>query len=90
MKILNESLRKARKDYYCDACPYVRDSLKRKDEFTISELREIAKAKRNNWKIIKSQEYLAQTQVDSGDIYTVRVIPAIHEICLKYDLYPDF
>lgn len=51
------------------------------------EMREIAKAKRNNWQIQIGQQYIRQNNIQDGEIYTFKAIPAIDEICLNHDLY---
>ena len=59
--------------------------------FTFTELRKIVKARRNGWKIKKGEKYIRQNNVDetSGDFYTYKAIPAIHDICIKNDVYID-
>lgn len=78
----------ARKEYWCDASEYVRESLSQ-TEFTYAEYREIVKAKRQGWKIKAGQKYVKQVQSDGGEIITYRAIPAMNDLCYKYDLFPD-
>ena len=79
----------ARKDYWCDASEYVRESLSQ-TEFTYAEYREIVKAKRQGWKIKAGQKYVKQVQSDGGEIITYRAIPTMNDLCYKYDLFPDW
>ncbi len=81
----------ARKTHNCMACEWlVNDDWWRNcGELSISELREIVKAKQNDWNIVKGQKYLNQTVVCDGDIGTFKAIPEIHEICKKHDVYPN-
>ena len=79
----------ARKEYWCDASEYVRESLSQ-TEFTYAEYREIVKAKRQGWKIKAGQKYVKQVQADGGEIITYRAIPAMNDLCNKYDLFPDW
>jgi hypothetical protein len=87
-ELINESYPTARKDYNCAACERLRDVLGDK-EFTISEYREIVKAKRQNWKIKKGQKYFRQVLTD-GEIYTWRAIPEIDQICRDHNLYKEY
>lgn len=80
----------ARKTYLCDASEYVQEWL-HQQIFTISEYREIVKAKRQGWKIQPGQKYIKQVGVDEGahEMMVYRAIPDMHDLCLKYDLFPD-
>lgn len=78
--LLRHEYQIARKDYNCDGC---RDLLYVGVDgmgLTISELREVVKAKRQQYKILPGQRYLKQVTVDNGTIYTWRCLPEIHEI----------
>ena len=79
----------ARKAYHCDACEYVRESVNQ-GFFTLSEYRQIVKAKRQGWSIKAGQQYIKQIQADQGDIITYRAIPEMDMLCHKYDLWPDW
>lgn len=86
-ELISEAFVKARKNYPCDACEILRNFLG-DEKFTISEYREIVKAKRNGWKIKKGQMYLRQVLKD-GSIYTWRAIIGIDDICRDHDLYEE-
>ncbi len=81
----------ARKKYTCNACEWISEWIGHAGcydyEFTYAELREIVKARRNAWSIVPGQEYIKQPQIYDGHFFVWRAIPAIHRICLKYDLY---
>lgn len=81
----------ARKKYTCNACEWISEWIGCREphdyKFTYAELREIVKARRNAWCIVPGQEYIKQPQVYDGHFFVWRAIPAIHAICLKYDLY---
>ena len=77
----------ARRDYDCDACVFISDDIP--DNLTFGELRIIARARQNGWKIKKGERYLRQFNTDGADTWTFRSIPGIAAICQKYDLYPD-
>ena len=56
---------------------------------TTAELRSVAKAKANNWHIVKGGKYIKSVAVENGEFATFKAIPEIHEICRKHNLYPD-
>lgn len=90
MEHLRTSHHRARKTYACDACVWLRENLPYIDTpLTISELRQIVKAKRNDWCIIPGQEYVKIVSVYADELSVFRAIPEIHHLCHKYDLYPD-
>lgn len=90
MQIIHESTPKARKDYTCDACIFLQDNLTdTMYHLTFSEKREVVKARRAGWKILKGETYMRQFNRDGGDTWTFRGRPAIHAICLEYELYPE-
>lgn len=83
----------AKKDYDCMACEWIDHDLRdiiQSNNFTFTELRAIATAKENNWKILKGQRYGRQAMVSDGEFYLFKFIPEIHEICVKYDLYEPY
>jgi hypothetical protein len=90
--IENKTIAHSQKEYKCDACLFMRDSLSELSPgmLTFAELREIVKAKQDNYKILKGQPYGKQfNKLYGEEPYTFRYRPAIHEICLKYELYPE-
>lgn len=78
----------ARKDYDCDACLFARDSHPF-DYMTFAERRVVVKARANGWKIKKGQKYVRQFNTDGSYTWTFRAIPEMHDICIKYEMYPD-
>jgi len=80
----------ARKEYNCMASNFIRESGNLRGlTFTFSEWRAIITARENNWNIIPGEKYIRQAIAYDGSVYTFIAIPAIHEICLKYEFYPD-
>lgn len=79
----------ARKNYHCDACEYVRESVN-EGIFSLSEYRQVVKAKRQGWKIRVGQKYKKEIQINQGDFVVYRAIPEMDELCRKYDLWPDW
>lgn len=89
--IAEDHIKKARKDHRCSACEFMRENLSEigSGRIAFSELRAVARAKKSNYKILKGEPYIRQRNVLDGDIYTFKAIPEIHDICLKYELYPE-
>lgn len=91
--LLRESTPVAKKPYGCDASEYVLDSDMLADRlFSISELRQIVMARRNQYMIRPGQMYIKQVSVDetAREMYVFRAIPAMHNLCIRYDLYPEW
>ena len=87
--VLSESMPTARKSHICSACEWVVAHGVDGMGFSFAEKREIVKAKRNKWNIVKGQKYIRQSNIQDGELYCFKAIPEIHEICLKYDLYEE-
>jgi len=83
----------ARKDHWCDASLWFREGLlgyyPSCTGLTFGELREVVIARQEGWKILKGQRYIKQAVSDGGTLYTFKARPTIHQICIKYDIYPD-
>jgi hypothetical protein len=86
--VLRESTPVAKNDYICSACEWV-INCDVFDDCTFSEKKAIVLAKRNNWKIKKGEVYMYQVNIWCGDFNVFKGIPAMHNICLKYDLYEE-
>lgn len=89
IEIIHESRPKARKDYRCDACTFLFEIDPCELGLTFSEKREVVKARQKRYKILKGEIYVRQFNKDGGDTWTFRAIPAIHDICIKHDLYAE-
>lgn len=79
----------AQKNYHCDASEWIYNDDYRCQTFTFAEWRSIAKAKRDDWMIRKGQKYVYQRMYYDGLWQTIRSIPTIYEICIKYGYYDD-
>ena len=79
----------ARKDYACDAAPWIYDGDMTGEYYTFAELRQLVKARKAKWKINKGERYIRQTMKVDGEIYTFRARPELHDICLKYSMYEN-
>ena len=78
----------ARKHHDCMASEWVMNSYA-DCKFTFSELRTIAKAKKNKFKIKPGQKYIRQFNRDGGDVWTYRAIPEMHQICIDHGIYDN-
>ncbi len=86
ISVLSESTPVASKDYDCMACEWINN--KWGDcEFTVSELKLIAKARRNDYKVKKGDKYIRQSNKYEGKVYDFIAIPEMHDICLANDIY---
>ncbi len=88
-ELISETTPKARKDHYCDASEWLNNNGIGQVSFTFAEYRQIAKAKRNKWRIKKGECYIRQCSKDGSELYTFKAIPAIHKICITNDLYEE-
>lgn len=89
LTLIKESLHKARKDYHCNSYEFINNCCDDFSMMTFGERRSIVKAISNKGVIKKGDIYLYQFLVDGGDNWSIRAIPELHKICIKYDIYPD-
>ena len=87
IRVLSEQTPTARKEHECMASEFIYNLGINGCGYSFAELRIIAKAKRNKYKIIKGQKYIRQNNKYNGELYAFKAIPEMHEICLKHDLY---
>jgi hypothetical protein len=94
IRILKETFHKAKKDYVCTSCYFMLstdsfENLCKDYDLTSEEIESFIKAKENNFMIKKGDIYLYQVGIYDGDFYLSKVIPEIHEICLKRGFYNE-
>jgi len=89
MHLLKNKIQEAKKDYYCDACEFIKNCCEDYSCMTFTEIRAIVTYRSKDFKILKGEKYLYQFIVDVDYRCSFRAIPEIHEICLKYKIYPD-
>jgi len=85
--LLSETYPTARKEHRCEASEYLLGCGYNGMGLSFAELRDVVKAKRNNWKIQPGAKYIKQTGIYEGAFYTFKAIPSIHAICLKHNYY---
>ena len=86
IEVITERNPVARKGYDCMACEWINNSWG-DFEFSISELKLIAKARAANYKVKKGERYIRQANKHEGRVYDFIAIPEMHEICLNHDIY---
>jgi len=93
VRLIANRHRRARKDYRCSSCEYVRDYYEGHSDrvklFTNEEWLAVMQARANNWTIRKGDTYLYQFLTDGSDTWSFKCIEAMHNICLTYKLYPE-
>ena len=78
----------ATKKYQCNSSLFLEPCLYDiMDELTFSEKRAIVKARNNGWNIMPGEKYLSQFGEFEGEVFRVKCIPAIHDICVRLQLY---
>ena len=87
--LISEVTRKARKSHYCMASVFVTEDPRDYEDFTKDEKRVVDRARENDFIIIIGDDYFTQFIRYGNSVYTFKAIPEMHEICIKYDLYPD-
>lgn len=88
LESIRNERRVARRSYPCGAAEFVIDALNNHpNPFTFSELRIIAKAKKNNWRIQEGEQYVYQFNKFSGETYTFRANKELHALCVEHELY---
>lgn len=83
---------KARKDYQCAACWVIRQGISFDElmqNVTEAEREALIKAKENGYKIKKGEMYFRWANIDCGQIYSGRAIPAVADICSKYEMWEE-
>lgn len=90
IEIIYQSEPIARKNYTCNACDFL-FALDYPSELglTFTEKREVVKARQKGYEILKGERYVRQFNKDGEHTWTFRAIPAIHDICVKHDLYAE-
>jgi hypothetical protein len=86
IEIIKDYQMQARKDYRCDACDAMLQSMVYPDEFDAEDLAILKKAEEAGWMIKKGEVYHKQVNKIYGDINTFRCRPEVLKIYLKYDL----
>ena len=88
VEVLSESRPVAKKDHDCNACEWLNNSgYANEGDLTPDEWKVYQLAESKEFKVKKGEIYIRQNNKFDGEVYTFKAIPAIHDICIKYDLY---
>jgi len=80
---------KAKKDYSCNSYEWIVNSNFSDHEFEEEDLKLIDNFRMNGCKIKKGEIHILTTGKWEGEFCAVRQNIEMHNICEKYDLYPD-
>jgi len=86
-ELSTESIPISRKIYNCQAAEFL--SYGNKYEFEQEDIKIIEDARLQDFKILKGTKYFKIKGKYDGEFSTFRARLDIHNICIKYDLYPD-
>lgn len=86
-ELLGSKIVKARKEHDCDASHWVSESNFGEIDFDKEDWEIIQKAKSENWKIKKGDEYIFCKGKHDGEFTVTRARLDLNKICIKYDLY---
>lgn len=98
MRTFSSTIRTARKRHECNSCLWINEGGGLREffwnfgkELTFRQKRELVKAINENKGMIKpGQRYQEWRGIGcEGRPETIRSIPEIHAICLKFDIYDD-
>jgi hypothetical protein len=85
--IQDTKVRVARKEHRCCASEWL-DGIE-PDQFTFTEKKAIAKARRNNWRILKGESYVHQVNIWEGQFNDYKAIPSINDICRRHHVFEE-
>lgn len=92
--ISTKTVKKARKEHDCDSCfhlqEYMNEAPNLLDKMTKEERLIVQSRKENRFKILKGESYFISVGSYDGAMQNVKYLAEIHEICTKYDLYPEW
>ncbi|PRY29830.1 hypothetical protein CLV58_12592 [Spirosoma oryzae] len=90
---LGKTTQKARKEYDCDSCYWIKESIKEDGirHISFADKRVIVVLIRlNKGKIRKGDTYDRCSYKQDGELFFSTLhLPEAHRICRDYDLYPD-
>ena len=89
MPLMKDEIRTARKYYPCGAYHWINWSCYGESDFEPEDWAIIKAAEADGFKIKPGMQYLYQASVDGDGWAEFRARLDMHEICRKYDLYPE-
>lgn len=88
-----EHVKKAQKDYSCDACYVMFNDLsvdEVKKLLTKEELIQLEKMESNGFKILKGEPYIKVAGVFEGDFGVSHYNPEMYKLAEKYNFFDDY
>lgn len=89
MTMLSNKVRVARKSHPCGAWYWFDRSEYGPQDIDPDDWLAIEAARVDRGRILPGMQYIHQTGVDGGQFYDFKARQDMHDICLKYDLYPE-
>jgi hypothetical protein len=86
VRVIKDSMHKANKDYRCDACDAILQSMVYPDDFDEYDLSVLKIAENSGWMINKGETYSKQVNAIEDRMNTFRSRPEVLEIYFKYDI----
>ena len=87
------TVKKTRKRHECNACCWITEVLSEirsgEIKMTISERRAILRMQKNGWYVPSGSKCEYSVGIYDGDFFASCSDIEMHEICIKYNLYPD-
>lgn len=89
MPLMTSEIRTARKSYPCGAYYWINRSNYGDADFSPQDCAILKAAEKDGFMILPGMKYMYQTSVDGDGWGEFRARLDMHEICRKYDLYPE-
>ena len=86
-EVCESSVRVARKEYDCDAWPWIDNSGLVDEDYTEEQFLVLAEAKKQGCKILKGDKYLHVKGKFEGDWCTYRARLDLNDLCNELDLF---
>jgi len=88
-ELIRESKPVARKHYPCEASHWICQASLADNEYEPDDLLLIEAARADKWKILPCSKYIYQVSRVDGELQVFRARQDMHNLCLKYELYPE-
>lgn len=88
-RVLSSIIRTARKEHDCNGAYWIDRVSLSEDDYEQEDWQTVLKIRADNGKIKVGMKYLDTRMIFDGEPCTVRTRLDAHDICIKYELYPD-
>lgn len=89
MTLMKDEIRTARKSYPCGAYYWINRSNYGESDFSPDDWEILQAAEKEGFMILPGMKHMYQTSVDGDGWGEFRARLDMHELCCRYDLYPD-